>query len=548
MTLDSVCVDCTGAFQPGQISVGLGRVRDKDELIVKNYRPGLCPTHDRSVFSFYSATSQPKEPKLVCCKRICVSHDISPMSQLLEAQTQDECEDLSSENSDDSDDVSVEFSPPCNTSLPPFLSLEQFKDKFLFKNPVTDMQRDINEIVMATTEDQLTSWCGFIYAGLQNIASEKKRPLNSNKINDIVHQYLHSFPTTDLFQTQVKHTFNINRPSECHQSIIMTSLLRMQDAYFADAAQQACEAEQNEPIQMTDSNLAKVRYVAGMCVGRVLHLYTDYVCRNVHAPNRNVDDKKNIIFQLSKHLYDTHTIAEMETSYPASLHEIAYRKNIYGHLTIVDDQLFNVFLKFHQLFHSWLTPRSLKSTEAFHDILTNAMEVIMENEAFPPSLRSTLVLVPILTKYLKVDMKELGTRIASQHTTRKLAHGKQVIVEEASGGPSKTVRTELPSTSSGSIDPTTPTSNNPPPGCLCSVCRQSKSQKSQFLWIECTNVKTGYTRNVTHSSDLLRCGIASKGARSITRVLHAEGLMVSISNICNICNITYTYVWHGYSR
>ena len=46
MTLSSVCVDCAGAFQAGQISVALGRVRAPEHISVRNSKipsPTLTP-------------------------------------------------------------------------------------------------------------------------------------------------------------------------------------------------------------------------------------------------------------------------------------------------------------------------------------------------------------------------------------------------------------------------------------------------------------------------------------------------------------------------
>ena len=43
LTLESVAVDCQGAFEPGQVSVAIGRVRSKGGISVTNFRPSLCP-------------------------------------------------------------------------------------------------------------------------------------------------------------------------------------------------------------------------------------------------------------------------------------------------------------------------------------------------------------------------------------------------------------------------------------------------------------------------------------------------------------------------
>ena len=59
MTLPSVLIDCQGAFAPGQISVGLSRVRDPAHLTVHNFRPGLCPPHHPDVNKFCREQSRP---------------------------------------------------------------------------------------------------------------------------------------------------------------------------------------------------------------------------------------------------------------------------------------------------------------------------------------------------------------------------------------------------------------------------------------------------------------------------------------------------------
>ena len=62
MTLNSVWLDCRGAFDAGQVSVALGRVRQEDDITVVNFRPGLCPPHPPVVNTFYGTSSTSVDP------------------------------------------------------------------------------------------------------------------------------------------------------------------------------------------------------------------------------------------------------------------------------------------------------------------------------------------------------------------------------------------------------------------------------------------------------------------------------------------------------
>ena len=89
--------------------------------------------------------------------------------------------------------------------------------------------------------------------------------------------------------------------------------------------------------------------VKNVC-GHVIHHTTQYLCQNVcikpHVTNRSCT-----VQVLKKHVSNSIVIAKLESKLPETLSEIIYRQTKYGHLTIVDDQLFMMFLKFdHQIY------------------------------------------------------------------------------------------------------------------------------------------------------------------------------------------------------
>ncbi len=56
------------AFAPGQVGVGLGRVREADHVQLLDFRPTLCPRHATSVTSFHNKPPLPLKADRTCCQ------------------------------------------------------------------------------------------------------------------------------------------------------------------------------------------------------------------------------------------------------------------------------------------------------------------------------------------------------------------------------------------------------------------------------------------------------------------------------------------------
>lgn len=68
MTLDSAVVDARKVFAPGQLGVGIGRVRDQEGLSVVNFDSAKCFKHPNSVKNFYSREPIEVDDMLECCR------------------------------------------------------------------------------------------------------------------------------------------------------------------------------------------------------------------------------------------------------------------------------------------------------------------------------------------------------------------------------------------------------------------------------------------------------------------------------------------------
>ena len=93
LTLESVAVDCQGAFEPGQVSVAIGRVRSKRGISVTNFRPSFCPPQPPHINSFYGSKSDDLHLDMTCCKQVIFStHTNDPLlSMQYESELDSQC-------------------------------------------------------------------------------------------------------------------------------------------------------------------------------------------------------------------------------------------------------------------------------------------------------------------------------------------------------------------------------------------------------------------------------------------------------------------------
>ena len=298
----------------------------------------------------------------------------------------------------------------------------------------------------------------------------------------------------------------------------MSALLAIQDLYFA------CRAKVDNPTDTAPSTVnipaigcdAKIRYVAGMCVGRVIYKECDFVCHNIHTDDTKVKQKRDLVCSLKKHVYNTIHIAQCETSHPLSLTEIVHRQSKYGHLTIVDDRLFQLFKEFDNHLHPHLNMNTMRfNDDKFFDaLLSNTLhDVMTETDVcmYCQDLSASL-LRPVFAKYLRVCLKELGIRITNTpNIKKKLAHKKQALLDECTVPKLKKIDTQLtvankpslpqavsataedvttpaectasPSADIHSLSTTEPTSNEE---YHCAMCK-GHYVANRLNWIKCTS-------------------------------------------------------------
>ena len=331
----------------------------------------------------------------------------------------------------------------------------------VFKDPFTNTHRQINAAMDTVNDFDLFNWERYLYSTINNISQQKSGKLDTKHINQVIQEYTTNISQTEDFKNSISGLFalSISIIEQHHFSAGITGLLRVQNLFFETVSHEAQNFSMENASSQSSTPDCNIRYVSGMCVGRILYSASEYVCRNIHVDNNKLREKKELVCVLKKHLYNTLHIAGSESQFPQTLTEISHRQYKFGHLTIVDDHLSLIFKEFDRLLIPNLTAAKLNHHygDMFGVLLNCTMDTMFtEGNVTIPEDLTWRILKPILAKYLRVCLKELGLRITSDlNVKKKLAHRKQVLLEESHQG--KVPKGDLQQqTSTSHIQPSTP--------------------------------------------------------------------------------------------
>ena len=148
-----------------------------------------------------------------------------------------------------------------------------------------------------------------------------------------------------------KNTFHIACVEQVHQFFCMNVMVRIQNCVFE------CTSKDKQPTPpcppyrpQTVGGKSKIRYVGGMCRRNTFY-YTPSTLRSTATRNVNHGKEKGATVKLiHDHIYLWLFIAAKDTSDPDSLSKITRRKTRFGHLTVIDDELFSMIVKYEVLY------------------------------------------------------------------------------------------------------------------------------------------------------------------------------------------------------
>ena len=485
MTLNSVFVECSGAFDSGQISVALGRVRSPDDITVSNFRRGLCPPHPPAVSQFYGRPSEYPSQDLTCCHGTFspVTSSCQPATistpPLLDLDSVLDDSDSESEDESHEEELHIDQHPIVTKLEPNFV-----RTHLRIPRPITKTHMEINECIDNLPIRSLSLFIQHQEKKISQIHSQTK---GAQKTNSTVNLFLNQYGKSEEFYEHLKDLSNSQELRQSHLYLGIQILLAVQNKFFETMPDHQPNVHSSFIAQ--DTGDAKLRYVGGMCVGKVIYRDTQFICCNVLKMDEYVNKKKKTVMALRKHLYNSITIAQNETTYPDSLSEIIHRQTQYGHLTIIDDPLFIFFKELQQFITPLLTPQNLHQhkQDLFCEIMKNALESI-DKTITPPAGLNIDDLSPVITKYIRTCLKEMGLRLQeSCQVKKKMAHRKQVLLEEVVGSPAKKSKVNASDSSHSHADNTADTSSDTvDPSNICAICKKEWKMNQRLLWIECT--------------------------------------------------------------
>ena len=499
MTLSNVALHCEGAFECGQIGVGLSRVKKTDDITVLNFRKGLCPPHGPALQKFYfEATQGNIVDDLTCCTLVCPLHECDKSNSNDEKQDEEEGQVEEEEDNDEIDeyvakvcdgDINVLHSQ-CD-SMPDSVSPGFLRKKMTYETPHSDTQRSINDIMSDCSDDDLKKWTGLQVCELRKIINDCGTA-NTKQCNQVVKRFLHDYPQSETFINGQKALFRISQVQQVHQIVCVNGLIRIQHAVFQSLSEREETHPKPTPPYPTPnpSSKSKIRYVGGMCVGKLMFPTTQYLIRHCYNNSELWQQKRDLVKVLQNHVYPSLLIASKESAYPESLSEISHKKRTYGNLTVVDDSLFLMFMKYDEILYPLLCVSNL--TDYKLDFFKRVLDVSVKElyacgDLTIPDDVSVHVFTLLAVRYVKVTMKEMKVKLLAEEKVKKcVAHRKHILMDKSLVEPP----TKKPCKSSTTDPAPQQCSSNDveregKDQCMCSGCGVSLASNKKLQRIQC---------------------------------------------------------------
>ena len=375
MTLDSVFVHCKGIFQAGQLSVGIGRCVSPTNLFLSDYRKGLCPQPKPLISKFYGEQSQPLLPDLSCCKSI--------QQQSIYTNTRDpEIQYDSDSSAFDLEDL--EFIDQDDYELPSYINVTQLQFISYTDNPVSDTQKQINEICSKLDRTRLINFCCSQHRRIKGVLSDElvTKTTPTKEWTSILSAH-HLYLTSTEYAEDLKLLFGHSKTSDNHVQIGSEIILDMVKSVVDNLAEKVSKhPEQTTPftsVDMSDPGKSKIRHVAGMCIAKVRNHYMNVIIRNIGNPEVSVQTKVKEAQTRVQILNEM--IADMDAcdaEKDKTLEEIERKQNIRKSLTYVNDNTFQFFIHLNMEIQQRLNFESLR-VEKEH-IFESAKSSIEKNE------------------------------------------------------------------------------------------------------------------------------------------------------------------------
>ncbi|CAC5424370.1 PIF1 [Mytilus coruscus] len=307
-TLQYVDVDCYSFFAAGQMGVAVGRVETKAE-----------PLDDLS-----------------CCK----TNTTTKQSSIVLPSTSDFIDDIP-EDSDNENDDEIDLDLPTLQNpyeIQDFLSANE-NSSFLsvvsadfyttpaFLSHVNFLYFKVNELTLNPFTKSTTQQWNSTYADLNTFLTSNEHSRSCQKLFKVhnLNKQQNKLSTKLMFWLFDKHV-------EMKAKIIVSSQLELM------------ETREKQPVKHSSAGEAKIHYLAGACCNKISSRLRNSVLRKIGQTSkkskiaRSLDYKKHAMLKIFR-------IEESEAPHNSSMSEIENKQGASRGLTIVNDDVFNFFIK-----------------------------------------------------------------------------------------------------------------------------------------------------------------------------------------------------------
>lgn len=359
MTLEHVVVHCKGIFQPGQLSVAIGRAVSSNGLSLLDYKKGLCLLPKSVISKFYKEESCAFLDDFSCCKNF--EHVSSEIDDNIVHSDSDSDFDLNELEFIEGNLINVSE----DVDLPDFVDFKRLKMLNYKSEPVTDLQIKVNNICENCDHQKLKQFCGSqinrINDLMADVTPEKKTtPKEWTSLLSANHKYIIS----ENYHNEIKKLFLTTVLSQEYLQFCSNIVMELLKLCTHNVSQNITfpQPDHSQTYTLSDSGKAKIRYVAGMCVAKQSHHHSTIIFSNLNNPDKtvykHVQISKSKLSLLQKLVADKDVDPDDKT-----LQEIERKQNVRKALTYVTEQCFQFFLLLNTKIGDLLKTQTFKETK-----------------------------------------------------------------------------------------------------------------------------------------------------------------------------------------
>ncbi|XP_052266085.1 uncharacterized protein LOC127868386 [Dreissena polymorpha] len=383
MTLENVEIDCRSIFQPGQLGVAISRVRSVEGLRVVNFHPRYLLKPTKEVTDIMNGAGFEPQEDLSCCRKtktlsMACGEQHTPMDAYHQPPNVPTSTERNTDNEhkkttitsytapDDDEDEDDQLDDDFNEIISALIkseaqaqtyelndfNIQDFKENLKFKHPVTNTQVQINGIVDRIDESNLIKFVKKIYLKLNDIemdftVSDDKKSIPEKCLVQFYKQ-LHIFLTGTSYKMDCLMLFNTEKTfANQHMAVCHEIVEKIRILFLEKKVDMLCLSN-NRMLKriVTDTDKARVRYVAGYCVSKLKHKYVKSLKTHqfkTSQSSNSIYHNSKIALQLLDVLKENDLYIKEVTSHPDSLLDIERKQNNAGGLTNVTDEVFTFF-------------------------------------------------------------------------------------------------------------------------------------------------------------------------------------------------------------